>query len=123
MVRPIVKNCKFCAALLTAHADARHHPICRGQDFLVPSSNTMDALMSSMLATGFQATNVGLAVKEICRMRSWLLSEVPWREGNNKLLHYPAQESRVRAHRPCLHVKPECELNKVNPNASSWSFM
>jgi deoxyhypusine synthase len=73
------------------------HPICRGHDFSVPSSNSIDAVMSSMLTTGFQATNVGLAIEEIRRMRSWRLSDVPWREGDDESLRDPALRSRVRA--------------------------
>ena len=73
------------------------HPICRGHDFSAPSSNSIDAVMSSMLTTGFQATNVGLAVEEIRRMRSWRLSDVPWREGDDESLRDPALRSRVRA--------------------------
>ena len=34
-----------------------------------------------MLTTGFQATNVGLAINEIKRMRSWRLSDIPFVEG------------------------------------------
>ena len=34
-------------------------------------------LMASFLTVGFQATNVGLAIEEINRMRNWRLSDVP----------------------------------------------
>jgi deoxyhypusine synthase len=73
------------------------HPICRGHDFSVSHSNSIDAVMSSMLTTGFQATNVGLAVEEIRRMRSWRLSDVPWKEGDDESLRDPALRSKIRA--------------------------
>ena len=64
------------------------HPICKGHDFSttnnnnnINSNNTIESIMSSMLTTGFQATNVGLAINEVKRMRAWRLSDVPFVEG------------------------------------------
>lgn len=37
----------------------------------------MDGIMDSMLSTGFQATNIGLAINEINRMLDWRLSDEP----------------------------------------------
>jgi deoxyhypusine synthase len=63
------------------------HPICKGHDFSSTTTNnnnnTIESIMSSMLTTGFQATNVGLAINEIKRMRSWRLSDIPFVEGVN----------------------------------------
>ena len=75
------------------------HPICRGHDFSSSSgsSNSIDAIMSSMLTTGFQATNVGLAIEEINRMRSWRMSDVPWNDGDDDALRDPSIRSRIRA--------------------------
>ena len=70
-------------------------PICKGFDFntTLPnekrssssssssSSEILDSLMSSMLTTGFQATNIGLAIDQINKMRSWRLSDKPFQEG------------------------------------------
>lgn len=41
---------------------------------------TLDALVGSMLTTGFQATNVALAINEINRMIKWRLSDRPMTE-------------------------------------------
>lgn len=43
------------------------------------SSNgiTLNGLLKSFLTTGFQATNLGLAIEEINRMRAWRLSDIP----------------------------------------------
>lgn len=71
------------------------HPICKGHDFSVDSS--IDSIMSSMLSTGFQATNLGKAVEEIKRMRKWRLSDVPWKEGDDESLRDPELRKRVRA--------------------------
>ena len=66
------------------------HPICKGHDFSTNnnsnnnnnnSNNTIESIMSSLLTTGFQATNVGLAINEVKRMRAWRLSDVPFVEG------------------------------------------
>ena len=53
--------------------------------------------MSSMISTGFQATNVGKAVEEINRMRKWRLSDVPWKEGDDEALKDPTIRSNIRA--------------------------
>ncbi|KAL3810043.1 hypothetical protein ACHAXA_009456 [Cyclostephanos tholiformis] len=60
------------------------HPICRGHDFDLPNSNTIDSIMSSMLTTGFQATNLGRAIEEVNRMRSFRLSDVPLGRGGGE---------------------------------------
>lgn len=41
-------------------------PKIRGYDF--ENGRDLDGLMDSMLQTGFQATNLGLAIKEVNRM-------------------------------------------------------
>lgn len=47
----------------------------RGEDFSGPVS--LDKLVSNMLTTGFQATNVALAINEINNMIKWRLSDKP----------------------------------------------
>jgi deoxyhypusine synthase len=44
----------------------------------------LDRIMDSFTRTGFQATNLGLAVQQIRRMRSWRLSDVPWQGGEGQ---------------------------------------
>mmetsp|Transcript_36103 Transcript_36103/g.71053 ORF Transcript_36103/g.71053 Transcript_36103/m.71053 type:complete len:402 (+) Transcript_36103:83-1288(+) len=83
------------------------HPQCRGFDFNTvltdsgstqePKKDVLDELMKSFFNTGFQATNIGLAIDEIRRMRKWRLSDVPWKEGDDEDLRDPAIRSRIRA--------------------------
>lgn len=74
------------------------HPICIGHDFDLPNSNDIHSIMSSMLTTGFQATNLGRAINEIHRMRSYRLSDVPYREGiDDESLRDPIIRSKIRA--------------------------
>jgi deoxyhypusine synthase len=41
---------------------------------------SVDELAASMMATGFQATNLGLAIEEVNKMLSWRLSDDPVKE-------------------------------------------
>ena len=41
----------------------------------------LSQVMKAFRHTGFQATNIGLAVEQIQQMRKWRLSHVPWKEG------------------------------------------
>ena len=50
-------------------------PSVEGFDFNTPP--TLDGLLDKYLTTGFQATNLGLAIDEINRMRAWRLSDRP----------------------------------------------
>jgi deoxyhypusine synthase len=63
-------------------------PVCKGMDF----ENTSDAasdddddmltqMMKAFRYTGFQATNIGLAIEQIQQMRNWRLDHVPFKEG------------------------------------------
>lgn len=64
-------------------------PQCRGFDFSTfdssspLSSKLFDELMEAFLTTGFQATNVALAVQEVREMRAWRLSHEPFNEGHD----------------------------------------
>jgi deoxyhypusine synthase len=63
-------------------------PICKGVDF---NNNTagsnddgidmLDQVMKAFRHTGFQATNLGLAVEQIQQMRKWRLDQIPFKEG------------------------------------------
>jgi deoxyhypusine synthase len=48
--------------------------IIKGEDF--SKEVTLDSLCSTLLSTGFQATNVGLAIQEINKMLAWVPSQV-----------------------------------------------
>ena len=68
---------------------------CKGHDF--NASNALDSIMESLTTTGFQATNIGLAVDQIKQMRAWRLSDVDWKEGEDVELKDPAVRSKIRA--------------------------
>lgn len=97
-------------------------PICKGYDFneavqsknddtynsnnennnvsskSISKNNILDSLMSSMLTTGFQATNIGLAIDQINKMRAWRLSDMPFREGIDDIELRPLSvRSKIRA--------------------------
>jgi deoxyhypusine synthase len=70
-------------------------PQCRGHDF--DGDSGLDGLIESLLTTGFQATNVGLAVEQIKKMRAWRMSDVAWKEGDDPDLEDPSVRKRIRA--------------------------
>ena len=47
------------------------------------SEQLIDNLLQSYTTMGFQATNVGLAIEEIKKMRKWRLSDVPYQPGKD----------------------------------------
>lgn len=53
--------------------------------------------MQSFKTTGFQATNLGLAVEQIQQMRSWRLSDTDWKEGDDPSLQHIEVRNRIRA--------------------------
>lgn len=71
-------------------------PICQGHDFS-GSRNSLDTIMKSMLTTGFQATNLALAVEQIKAMRSWRLSDVPILPSDDEELKSMSTRSKIRA--------------------------
>ena len=83
-------------------------PTCHGHDFNSTlnrvstkdndkSRDILDSIMESMSTTGFQATNLALAVEQIRAMRSWRLSSTPWKEGDEVELKDPSIRSKIRA--------------------------
>mmetsp|Transcript_11526 Transcript_11526/g.27070 ORF Transcript_11526/g.27070 Transcript_11526/m.27070 type:complete len:448 (-) Transcript_11526:166-1509(-) len=61
-------------------------PICKGVEFGSGISKSIEddmlsKIMHSFRHTGFQATNLGLAVEQIQQMRKWRLSDVEFKEG------------------------------------------
>ena len=58
---------------------------------------TLDALLGTYLTTGFQATNLGLAIDEINRMRAWRLSDRPVARDEPAAWRDPAVRRRTRA--------------------------
>uniref|UniRef100_A0A7S2Y5I0 deoxyhypusine synthase n=2 Tax=Entomoneis paludosa TaxID=265537 RepID=A0A7S2Y5I0_9STRA len=75
---------------------------CRGHDFEQSKNSSndvpaLDAIMNSFLTTGFQATNLALAVEQIREMRSWRMSDIPWKEGDDETLKPLAVREKIRA--------------------------
>ena len=68
-------------------------PIVVGPSFDSPF--TLDSVLSSFLTTGFQATNLGLAIAEVNRMIHWRLSHEPLPAGETEA-EQPVVRSGVR---------------------------
>jgi len=66
----------------------------RGYDF--NNGIDHDALLQSFLTTGFQATNFGLAVEEIKRMRAWRLSDEPAPDDEDEAFRSAEARAAVR---------------------------
>merc|ERR1719424_2243097 len=66
----------------------------RGHDF--NSGCDMNALMASFMHTGFQATNLALAIAEVRKMRAWRLSDEPVAPDEDEELRDPAARAKVR---------------------------
>jgi deoxyhypusine synthase len=61
------------------------------------SSSILETLVQAFATTGFQATNLALAVEQIRSMRQWRLSDTPWKEGDDQILKDPEVRKRIRA--------------------------
>lgn len=77
---------------------------CRGFDFSSIDTDSssagrevLDALIESFQTTGFQASNIGLAIDQIRAMRKWRLSDSEWKEGDDPALKPPEVRQRIRA--------------------------
>ena len=66
----------------------------RGYEF--NSGCDMNALMASFMQTGFQATNLALAIAEVRKMRAWRLSDEPVAPDEDEELRDPAARAKVR---------------------------
>jgi len=76
------------AFVKSSQSDIECKDVVKGVDFLpLDEDLSIDKLVESMLYTGFQATQVGLAVKEINRMLSWRLSDIPIGPNDPEELH------------------------------------
>ena len=79
-------------------------PVCKGVEFGNGNnaSNDNDDMLSQIMKafrhTGFQATNIGLAVEQIQEMRKWRLNHVPFKEGvDDPELRSEETRKRLRA--------------------------
>ena len=82
------------AAVLMPSAAALEQEPCRGHDC---ADRNLDALMDSFRTTGFQATNLALAVEQVRAMRRWRLSDIPWQESDEEVLREEQVRKRIRA--------------------------
>jgi deoxyhypusine synthase len=102
--KPHIPSVSASAVLGESSPMPQDTPICRGFDFNAFQKNKEDnddilsSMMKSLRHTGFQATNLGMAVEQIQQMRSWRLSQVPWQEGvDDPELSSMALRERIRA--------------------------
>ena len=93
--KPHIPSVSASAVLGESSSMPENTPICKGMDFDSKSKSIEDndddnnnedidmlsQVMKAFRHTGFQATNIGLAVEQIQQMRKWRLSHVPWKEG------------------------------------------
>mmetsp|Transcript_4237 Transcript_4237/g.17027 ORF Transcript_4237/g.17027 Transcript_4237/m.17027 type:complete len:361 (-) Transcript_4237:57-1139(-) len=83
------------AAVLVKSADLSGEPTVSGYDF--NNGVDHDALLASMISTGFQATNLGRAMEEIDRMRKWRLSDEPVTEDTKEEWRDEAVRAKTKA--------------------------
>eukprot|EP01031_Cornospumella_fuschlensis_P037168 gene37168-45112_t len=84
------------AVLTKSTFDSSDRVVIKGIDF--DQKPDLDAVMAAMLTTGFQATNVGLAIEEINRMLRWRLSDVPMKDTDREEWRDP----EVRKNKRCF---------------------
>ena len=74
---------------------------CKGHEFRIEQprqeEQELDRLMASFMTTGFQATNLALAVEQIRQMRAWRLSDSEWKQGDDEALRPMEIRERIRA--------------------------
>lgn len=78
---PHIPSVSASAVLGESYSMPKDTPICHGHDFEKSrdsSSDLLDQIVSDMRTTGFQATNLSLAIEQIKAMRSWRLSDEPF---------------------------------------------
>jgi len=102
--RPHIPSVSASAVLGESASMPEDTPVCRGVDFSATSMESsteqgdiLSQIMQSLRYTGFQATNLGLAVEQIQQMRTWRLSQEPWQEGDDIELRPLEIRERLRA--------------------------
>eukprot|EP01038_Epipyxis_sp_PR26KG_P005880 gene5880-8110_t len=83
------------AVFVQSSFEGKDENIVKGFDF--SSAVNLDSIAASMLNTGFQATNVGLAINEINRMLSWRLSDEAIRDNEQDEF----KDMNFRQHQKC----------------------
>jgi deoxyhypusine synthase len=100
--KPHIPSVSASAVLGESSSMPEGTPICKGVDFGKANEAVENDMLSEMMKafrhTGFQATNLGLAVEQIHQMRNWRLDHVPFKEGiDNPELFPPEVRKRLRA--------------------------
>mmetsp|Transcript_23612 Transcript_23612/g.33126 ORF Transcript_23612/g.33126 Transcript_23612/m.33126 type:complete len:441 (-) Transcript_23612:1147-2469(-) len=97
--KPHIPSVSASAVLGESDSMPKGTPECHGHNFSTTGaeSDLLDSIMKSFRNTGFQATNLALAVEQIQQMRDWRLSSVPWKEGDDPSLKPMEIRERVRA--------------------------
>ncbi|EEC47068.1 predicted protein [Phaeodactylum tricornutum CCAP 1055/1] len=96
--KPHIPSVSASAVLGESSSMPKDAEICKGHDFeSVPTHSELDAVMESFLTTGFQATNIGLAVEQIRLMRKWRLSDTLWKDGDDPALKPDVVREKIRA--------------------------
>jgi len=83
--KPHIPSISASAVLGESSSMPEGTPICKGVEFGNIKASDDDDMLSQMMKafrhTGFQATNIGLAIEQIQQMRKWRLDHVPFEEG------------------------------------------
>ncbi|GAB5030686.1 deoxyhypusine synthase [Nannochloropsis oceanica] len=97
---PTVQDGAKTAVLLASTPLPEATPTVRGFDWNAALASSegvsLHGLLGSFLTTGFQATNLGMAIKEIERMRAWRLSDVPVAPDEDDDLIDPAVRATIK---------------------------
>jgi len=103
--KPHIPSVSASAVLGESSSMPEGTPICKGVDFGQgddAASDDDDDMLSQMMKafryTGFQATNLGLAIEQIEQMRKWRLNHVPFKDGIDDQELFPDEvRNRLRA--------------------------
>ena len=100
--KPHIPSVSASAVLGESSSMPADTPICKGVDFGTSTAegderDMLDKVMDAFRFTGFQATNLGLAVEQIQQMRRWRLSHVPWQPTDDPELKPMELRERIRA--------------------------
>ena len=93
--RPHVPSVSATAVLGESAALPPNMKPCTGHDF--NESNDIDSILQSYISTGFQATNLALAIQQVQQMRQWRLSHSEWKDGDDPALQPQHIRERIRA--------------------------
>ena len=101
--KPHIPSVSASAVLGESSSMPEGTPVCKGVEFegaheTMGDDDMLSQMMKAFRHTGFQATNIGLAIEQIQQMRKWRLDHVPFKEGvDNPDLAPPEVRKRLRA--------------------------